>query len=251
MLHTTLESIGFSDKQAKVYLAALQAGTASVSTIARIGGINRITCYNTLKELIVIGYAQETLKNNIKHFSVMDPISLVGQYEDKYRKIQEQLPAFVWLMQGARNKPKIAMYEWIDQLKRLFMQIIEESVHMPKGTPFLTFLGTQEIDNNFHQWLVNEFVPLRLQEKRKTRSIIANDTSYYNQYTKDYHEYIIVDQPTFAMRNEIVIYGNSKVAILLYSKDEMSGIVIDSQSLHDSLTHIFGLVRNTNKFLRN
>ena len=95
MLHTTLESIGFSDKQAKVYLAALQAGTASVSTIARIGGINRITCYNTLKELIVIGYAQETLKNNIKHFSVMDPISLVGQYEDKYRKIQEQLPAFV------------------------------------------------------------------------------------------------------------------------------------------------------------
>jgi len=77
MLHTTLESIGFSDKQAKVYIASLQAGTASVSTIARIGGINRITCYNTLKELIVMGYAFETLKDKIKHYTVIDPVTLV------------------------------------------------------------------------------------------------------------------------------------------------------------------------------
>lgn len=245
MLHTTLESIGFSPKQAKVYLAALQAGTASVSTIARIAGINRITCYTTLKELIVQGYAQETLKNKIKHYTVIDPISLVWQYEDRYHKVQAELPAFLGLMQGMRNKPKIAMYEWIDQLKRLFVQIIEEAKHMPINTPFLTFLGTQEMDPDFQSWLVNDFASLRLKEKRKTRSIISNENNPYHRYTTDHHEYVIVDQPTFAMRNEIVVYGNSKVAILLYSKDEMSGIVIESQSLHDSLTHIFGLVRQS------
>ncbi len=242
MLHTTLESIGFSPKQAKVYLAALQSGTASVSTIARIAWINRITCYTTLKELIVQGYAQETLKNKIKHYTVIDPISLVWQYEDKYHKAQAELPAFLGLMQGMRNKPKIAMYEWIDQLKRLFVQIIEEARHMPADIPFLTFLGTQEIDPDFQSWLVNDFAKLRLKEKRKTKSIMGTEKNPYHRYTTDHHEYIVIDQPTFAMRNEIVVYGNSKVAILLYSKDEMSGIVIESQSLHDSLTQIFGLI---------
>ncbi len=242
MLEKTLESIWFSTKQAKVYIAALQAGVAPVSSIARIGGINRITCYNTLKELIVMGYAQETRKDKVKHFSVIDPANLVAHYEEKYRTMEEQLPAFMGLMHWASNKPQISLYEWIDQLKTLFIQIIDEAKHMPKDTPFLTFLGTQEIDTEFQKWLINDFAPVRLQEKKKTKSIITNDNDHYLSYTKDNHEYIVVDQPTFAMRNEIVIYGNSKVAILLYSKDEMSGIVIDSQSLHDSLTQIFGLV---------
>ncbi len=46
-----LQKYGFSEKEAKVYLASLQLGSAPGSTIARHAGEKRVTVYSLLKEL--------------------------------------------------------------------------------------------------------------------------------------------------------------------------------------------------------
>ena len=48
----TLIDNGFSKKEAKVYIASLQLGTAPISSIARTMGENRVTIYATMKNLI-------------------------------------------------------------------------------------------------------------------------------------------------------------------------------------------------------
>jgi sugar-specific transcriptional regulator TrmB len=50
-LVVTLQNYGFSDKEAKVYLMALELGSSPASTIARQTGIKRVTVYSILKDL--------------------------------------------------------------------------------------------------------------------------------------------------------------------------------------------------------
>ena len=54
MTHLTqsLQQYGFSEKEAKVYLASLELGTAPGSTIARHAGEKRVTVYAILKEFV-------------------------------------------------------------------------------------------------------------------------------------------------------------------------------------------------------
>jgi sugar-specific transcriptional regulator TrmB len=49
---TTLQQYGFTEKEAKVYLACLQLGSAPGSTIARYASEKRVTVYTILKELV-------------------------------------------------------------------------------------------------------------------------------------------------------------------------------------------------------
>jgi len=47
-----LEQYGFSEKEAKVYMAGLELGSAPASSIARCSGENRATVYSVIRELI-------------------------------------------------------------------------------------------------------------------------------------------------------------------------------------------------------
>ena len=98
-----------------------------------------------------------------------------------------------------------------------------------------------DMDKVFEEWLP-EFIKERLQCSIPTRSIMTKQAGLYTNYVKKYHEYLIVDDDIFDMANEIVIYGNDKVALLPYNKEELSAMSIRSKSFHDSLESIFDLL---------
>ena len=50
-LPLTLQSLGFSEKEATVYVALLELGRGTVTEIARRAGINRTTGYDILDSL--------------------------------------------------------------------------------------------------------------------------------------------------------------------------------------------------------
>ena len=53
-----LISVGFAEKEAKVYLACLEAGSASVAAVAEKAGVKRSTAYVILKSLSARGLIQ-------------------------------------------------------------------------------------------------------------------------------------------------------------------------------------------------
>jgi len=106
---------------------------------------------------------------------------------------------------------------------------------MEKTEPFLTFVGTNDIDPQLQKYLVEEFVPWRLKYKTKTKAIISKQSikQKYSQYNKSKHEHLIIDDPIFDIANEIIVHGKDKVSLLMYSPHEMSALVITSQTLHN------------------
>ena len=68
MLLSTLKQIGLSEKQAGIYLAALELGETTVKEIAKKAEIKRTTIYDLLDEMIESGLIKQTIKESRKKF---------------------------------------------------------------------------------------------------------------------------------------------------------------------------------------
>lgn len=55
-IYTTLSTLGFSDKEATVYLAALKNKRTGPSTLAKSVGMPRSTVYDTMLSLVLKGF---------------------------------------------------------------------------------------------------------------------------------------------------------------------------------------------------
>jgi len=248
----TLQNYWFSEKEAKIYLTALSLGAAPASSIARNANESRTTVYSVLWDLVKKWYCSSIVRENVTYFSAVSPEMLVKIQEQKYQKIKEKLPEFMALESVIWNKSKVQYYDWLEWFKTAYKQVILSSEEMVEWEPFLTMLWTQNINAELQKRLVNEFVPRRLGFQTKTKAIISkksydeNDDSYAD-YNKSMHESIIIDDPFFDISNEIIIHGKDKVSIMLYWKDELSALVVQSQTLHDALKGLFMLIWNQHK----
>lgn len=68
---STLIKLGLSEKEAKVYLAALELAQDSAQNIAKKAGVNRPTTYVILEKLMKLGLAN-TLEENKKTLFVAE-----------------------------------------------------------------------------------------------------------------------------------------------------------------------------------
>ena len=247
MLDQLLQDYGLSKTEAQSYLAVLELGAAPVSSIARRSGENRVTVYSALKSLVKKWIATEIDKNGTTYYSVIWPELLIKKTEEKHQKLKDALPEFLAIANKYDNKPKVQFFDGIEWLKSIYKEVILSGKIMPPGEAFLTFVGTNKIDPHFQEYLSKEFVPWRLKYKTKTRVIAAKGTSKYAEYNIKTHDSIVVDDPAFDFANEIIVYGNNKIAILMYATNELCGLTIESTTLHNALKSMFNVIWKLSK----
>src|SRR3990172_512112 len=82
-----LEKLGFSEKEAKVYLAALELGEDSVQNIAKKAGINRATTYVILEKLMASGLISTYEKGKKTFIVAEDPKELLQILEEEKQEV--------------------------------------------------------------------------------------------------------------------------------------------------------------------
>ena len=244
MLQNILKDYWFSQKEAIIYITCLELWNTVVSSIARHAWENRITTYSILKDLKNKWIAREITKNNLKYFSVIQADELLKLEEEKVKKLKNIMPELLAISNNLWSKPKVYFYEWFDRVKDLFKEIIDYWDYMSE--PFLTFVGTQDMDERFEKFFNEDFLNYRKTQKNPTKAIIADSESEYSKYHVDSHNTLIIDDPIFEMWNEIVIYDN-KIAVLSYKKDEIYWLIIESKVLSSWLKSMFNLIWNLSK----
>jgi len=245
MLAELLTDYNFSPREAKIYLTSLEFGEDVVSSIARRAGENRVTTYSILKDLTKKGIANEIVKNKKKYYSVISPQKLVKQQEDKYKKLKESLPELLAVQSEYAHKPKIYFYEGFDGVKEVYKDTLQYQNH-----EILTFRGMEQADKRIEEYILTEYQDKRIKQKIDTRIIYSKEDLKFKEtqykYTKENRRQILVlDDPIFSIASEINIYWESKIALIMTSKEEMSGIIIESKKMNESLRNIFNLLRKT------
>lgn len=239
MLSQVLQDNGFTEKEAKIYLAALELSNAPASSIARYASENRITVYTILKDLCKKWIANEMTKNKIKYYTVLEPNQLMQLHETKARRLKESLPELLAIVNKGGTKPKVYFYEWLEGLKRGY-----EDVLSSKGTIY-ALLWVQHIEPKLKEYLDNEYIPKRVKAKVFAKVIVpySKDNAEYAKKDKtSFRKTLMIKEKIFAMESEINLYGKNKVLIAMFSKNEMSGLIIESKNLYNSLKTIFELL---------
>ncbi len=242
MLSSTLQYLGYSEKESRVYLALLELGPSPVSIIAQFMRENRVTIYSVLKNLVKKGLILESQKNTIHIYSAINPEILIEQERIRYEQLKNSLPELLSLMNKHAKKPKVVFYEWLNGLQNLIHQLVEDFKDDPTMELY-GFLGAKTMDIQFEQFLRNSLeVEKKKPKEAPTHVIIVGDSNYwYANYCREKYMTKTVEELNFPMEHEILTYEN-KVAILMYHTEELSWVLIESRSLARWIRSMFELV---------
>lgn len=226
-----IETVGLSEKEAKIYTALLSLGEASVIEIAKKAGLKRTTVYNLLPGMIENGFVQTVLKKKKRFYFIED----VRDLESKLRSREDQLSKILPELQAIHNifpfKPKITYYEGFDGLKAIFLDTVKSS---KPGDEILEIIGTKDVYKFFTPEFAQEYWNLRLKNKLNLKMIAPRGPESIDAYKRG-REHLrqtkFLEEPKTQFQSSMDIYGN-KVAIVSYTENFM-GVIIESKQISD------------------
>jgi sugar-specific transcriptional regulator TrmB len=232
-LNDVLTDIGLSNKEANVYLAALELGPSPASDIALRAKLNRVTTYDILEKLMHKGFISTHTEKKMKIFVASSPDAIKQDMQAKYSNLRDALPDLRRL-NGGTSHPRVLYYEGLAGIKRVYADTLTAR------TEILNYADSKVIRQYWPEY-DNEYVDKRVKKKIYLRGIAP-----LNEYGKEvvkknketHREIRLVKPSEFTFSNEIIIY-NSKVAIISFGKDELVGMIIDCSEVADTQRAIF------------
>ena len=107
-LITTLTHIGFSEKEARIYLAALELGEGTVQQLARIAGFKRTTLYSLIDKLVKEGFLQQTKRKKKTWYVAASPKHLVRHARESVAKLEDTLETLEQRQRITSSKPRVS-----------------------------------------------------------------------------------------------------------------------------------------------
>ena len=246
MIKSLLNDLGFSEKEIKVYLSALQLGMQPASVLAKHLKMNRVTTYVICKKLIEKGVANAVTRNNIQYFTVERPESLIKYaehqeqaWERRKKSIEKHLPEFSEYLSHLSPLPKVRFYEGIEGIKTVYEDTLGQ------GDTIRAFLTVDTIPKELKDFLVDDYMPQLLKKKIKSY-IVMPDSPKARRYQKRDEKYnrktSFVKPATFPFETEIAIYGKDRVAFISFREGDLTGVIIENQAIHHTLAAVFELL---------
>ena len=232
-LLSVLTNIGLNSKEAKVYLANLEIGTAPASEIAVRSKMNRVSTYDILDRLIERGFVSTLTKNKITYFTATEPDLLRQEVRKKYMDFKEALPELRRL-KGLPSHPHIRYYEGLEAVKKIYADTLTSK------TEILNYADSKSI-RTFWSTYDKDYVDERVKLKIYLRGIAPDDEQgrkVAKSNEEKYREIRLVRAGPFSFNNEINIYDD-KVAIVSFSKKEILGMIIESEDIANTQRAIF------------
>jgi HTH-type transcriptional regulator, sugar sensing transcriptional regulator len=125
-LINTLISIGLTDKEASVYLAALSLGPSKVQEIAQSAQVKRTTVYSILESLKAKGLIKVELKGWKQLYVAESPDKLESLIEQMRHQVKKNLPEFTALYNLHSSGAFISYYEGIEGVKNVYESLLRD-----------------------------------------------------------------------------------------------------------------------------
>lgn len=241
-LEQILEEFGLTQRQARVYLAALELGEASIAQIAQKAQIKRAGTYYVMDSLISQAMAGRINRGAKELYFVTSPMKLLEMIKRKKEILEENLPEFNALFNLAQNKPKVRLYEGIEGIKAVFEKTLEKkNAEIMAISPYSVAYKTAKFHGlEYLDWGYGYI------KRRVKKNIFVRDIAEDSPESRERQEYDkeelrqtrLVPKEHFPFLNEIDIAGDW-VAVISYR--EMMGLIIESKDFAQTLKAIFEL----------
>ncbi|NTV44334.1 MAG: hypothetical protein HGA67_01385 [Candidatus Yonathbacteria bacterium] len=235
-----LKKLGFSENEARVYLAALELGETSVQRIAKKARLKRTTIYSIIDILKERGLIKTTKNRKKVLYIAEDPRKLKESVSETVRIAEDLLPSLLAITNVIDQKPRVLYFEGIEGMKEIYKETL--SYH---DSQIYGWLSSGAFDVA-EPWFDDFYRQKRIEKKIYTKVIIPDTEktrAYHEHDAQDFHRTKIDMSGGLSIASDILLFGNRHVAIL--SWEEMSGIIIESTKIYSTLSSIFSVHWNS------
>lgn len=235
MLHKQLQDAGLNETEAKIYIAALELGQASVGRLAQKSDIKRTTVYLSLENLMQKGLMSATNKKGRRYFYAEDPRNLERIMEERKNRITKLIPELLAFTNLVDKKPAFRYFEGEDGIK----EVLEDALTYPNSEICMMYSESYLYDFD-DKYFADYYVPKRVGKKISTRTIIPNNAEMHElikSNQKSLRQTKFVSPDLFQLKIEVMLYEKNKVSIISFQ--ERFAIIIESPHIHQSFKGIF------------
>lgn len=235
-LEKILQEFGLKEKHARVYLACLELGSASVLQISRKADIPRSTCEVVLGALQQKGFVSSFRKKRAKHFSAEDPRSVVAAAKDKAARLERALPQFLNVYGQSKTAPTVRFYPGKQGMRTVLEEILTEARF--EATELLSFSSVDDLFDLLGEDF-QEFVKKRVARKLPSRVILRDSEKARERLRLARQELRQVRFiPSAYEHHGLVFTWGRKVAMCSLQK-EFNVLVIESDVLARTVRMLF------------
>lgn len=249
MLEDILIKNGFNKKEAQIYLCVLQCGEIPISRLVSKTGIKRSTIYLNMENLEQQKVLSLNKKRGIQYVSAIKAEILIEKFQKKatqeiqdlktkLEETEKYLPEFKNLEYTSPIKPRIKFFDGKEGIKQILREF---SKSKEQGMGFTDYeLMPPELLN----FIQKEIIPERRKNRNKARFITTNNSTNLEVQKTDNKNYSNHKVLTFKEKNnpiELLLFENSKVAFVSFKREEMFGLIIESEAIYKTLKNIFDL----------
>ena len=247
MFEKYLVGIGFSEKEVKVYISALELGEASVLQIAKKSRINRTTTYPILNALKDKGLVSVINKGKKQLFFAESPEKISTFVDARIRELESHkndLPDLVKELKvfenRRQNKPIVRFYEGDEGINTMLEEFVpgDEKIVNPDNDQNKMYIS---YSRDMQEASVSE-------KRRDYRRQIRNKTGVkcVYLYTKDKGELVSdalrqrikVDKKQYPFPAHIAVFKD-RIRLISYTKN--MGILIFDSELAETLRSLMRL----------
>lgn len=232
-----LKAFGLSEKEAVVYLSALQLGSDSVQNIAKQAGIHRVSTYDILERLSESGFIESQIKGKKRYFAPVAPERILENIRDKESLFNQLIPELTAIQSKKEYKPKVLYFEGREGVWQAFLDRIR---HKPELKENLVYGSSQRLLDTYPEEY-KTFTEERLVKGIKTRIIIEKSKHgiWEKEKSKEHLRQVKFLPPEVSLDSSTVIYGDR---ILTISWDSMIAVIIEDKNNANNQRKIFELL---------
>ena len=236
-----LQKLGLSQKEARLYLVALENGPATISKLAQKSDLKRGTIYEFLGGMLEKGLLEVSISGKRKLYGAVQPQKLKKIIDRQKEILDNLIPDLSLLTSTSPAKPKIKFYEGKEGLVAAYYEMLD----LPDGSEVLGFATFEGIYKLFSESAISTYIKKRVAKKIKQKLIMPTDEyahNHLNDNKQELRQTLMIPKNKFSITNEINIYQD-KVAIISLGEEKV-GVIIESKQIADTQRAIFNLLWN-------
>lgn len=235
-----LQVVGFQEKEAKVYMAALELGKGTVQQIAQKADLKRPTTYFIIEGLMKRGVVSSFYEGKKQFFIAENPEVLVDLFKQEKKdlaKREEQfnklLPQLRSINNRQKDKPVVKYYEG----KEGILSMVSEHARMSHDQEVYSAYSRDLIDKFLSPKELSSITNERLSHNLNVKALYTHSKGDLELLPKT--ERIRLSEDEFPVSCDIAFYEDRvRIASL---KGRFVGVVIEDKEIAKSLRAIFQL----------
>lgn len=238
-LTQSIQSMGLSHNEAKVYLASLQIGEGTVNKIAQKAGMPRTSVYQLLEVLKEKGLVSSFQHKTVLHYEAVNPRHLLQLLKEKQVNFETILPQLDALVFTGDKRPRVKFFSGKQGIKLVLEELLAEG----KKTRMMQTIAPMGVFEMLPRYFPR-FVERRVKEGIRQQTIIAESKEAHKFKQKNEGgvelRAVKIMPKEFIIATDETICGNKIFAFPV--KGEDFALIIESKEMSKTRKQIFKFI---------